>query len=90
MWKRTDMFDEKFMTAWTGRTITQKTYAHARAYFEAKVKAIEDFHAAGGQSNSYATANAASELKQAVASALEEFSELNKENAMPVDEVKQV
>ena len=63
MWTRTDIFDEKFMTAWTARTIAQKTFDLARAYFEAKVKAIADFKAAGGQVNSYATANAATEIK---------------------------
>ena len=48
MWKRTDIFDEKFMTEWTGRPHAQKMWAHVTAYFEAKVKAIENFHAAGG------------------------------------------
>ena len=60
------------------------------AYFEAKVHAIENFHAAGGQSNSYAAANAATEIKDAMAAALEEFSAQNKENAMAVNEVKEV
>ena len=90
MWKRTDVFDEKFMTEWTSRTIAQKTWAHAKAYFEAKVKAIENFHAAGGQSNTYASANSAIELKNAVSTALEKFATQNKENAMAVNEVKEV
>ena len=90
IWKRTDIFDEEFMTKWTSRTIGQRTWAHATAYFEAKVKAIEDFHAAGGQSNTYAAANAATEIKDAVAAALEEFTSQNKENAMAVNEVKEV
>ena len=51
MWKRTDIFDKKFMTKWTNCSHAQKTWAHATAYFEAKVRAIENFHAAGGQSN---------------------------------------
>ena len=84
------MFNEKFMTTWTGRTIAQKTYAQARAYFKANVKAITDFRAVGGQVNTYATASAATELKEAVASALAEFAESNKENAMAVGEVKDV
>ena len=48
MWKRTNIFVEKFMTEWTGRLHAQKTWAHATAYFEAKAKAIKNFHAAGG------------------------------------------
>ena len=31
MWKRTDIFDEKFMTEWTNRPHAQKTWAHATA-----------------------------------------------------------
>ena len=90
MWKRTDIFDEEFMTEWTGRTIIQKTYDLTRAYFEAKVKAIASYRAAGGQANNYATANTATEMKAAVASALAEFAESNKENAMAVGEVSDV
>ena len=94
MWTRTDIFDEKFMTTWTAKTIAQKTFDRARAYFEAKVKAIADFKAAGGQVNTYASANAATEIKDAVASALAEFAEssaeANKENAMAVGEVSDV
>ena len=94
MWTRTDIFDEKFMTAWTARTIAQKTFDLARAYFEAKVKAIADFRAAGGQVNSYASANAATDIKDAVTSALAEFAEnnadSNKENAMAASEVSEV
>ena len=48
MWKRADIFVKKFMTEWTGRLHAQKTWAHATAYFEAKAKAIKNFHAAGG------------------------------------------
>ena len=62
MWTRTDIFNETFITAWTARTVAQKTFDLARAYFEAKVKAIADFNA-----------NAATELKDAVASTLAEF-----------------
>ena len=65
-------------------------WAHATAYFEAKVQAIENFHAAGGKSNQYASANAATEIKDAVAAALDEFTSQNKENAMAVNEVKEV
>ena len=54
------------------------------------MRAVENFHAAGGQSNAYASANAATELKSAVADALEEFASQNKENAMAVNEVKAV
>ena len=90
MWTRTDMFDENFMMEWTLRPIAQRTWAHATAYFEAKVRAVENFHAAGGQSNTYASANAATELKSAVADALEEFASQNKENAMAVIEVNEV
>ena len=90
MWKRTDIFDEKFMTEWTNRPHAQKTWAHATAYFEAKVRAIENFHAAGGQPNTYAAANAATEIKDAVAAALDEFTSQSKENAMAVNEVKEV
>ena len=43
MWNRTDIFDEKFMTDWTNRSHAQKAWAHATAFFEAKVKAIENF-----------------------------------------------
>ena len=90
MWKRTHIFDEEFMTKWTACPHAQKTWAHAPAYFEAKVRAIENFHAAGGQSNVYAATNAASEIKDAVAAALEEFTSQNKENAMAVNEVKEM
>ena len=90
MWKRTDIFDEKFMTEWTGRPHAQKTWAHATAYFEAKVKAIKNFHTAGGQSNQYAAANAATEIKDAVAATLDEFASQNQKNAMAVNEVKEV
>ena len=83
------MFDEKFMTEWTNRPHAQKTWAHATAYFEAKTRAIENFHAAGGQSNPYAAANTATEIKDAVAAALNEFTTQNKENAMAVNEVKE-
>ena len=72
MWKRTVIFDEKFMTAWAWQTLGQKIYAQVRTYVEVKVKAIEDFISAGGQTNTYAAANSATELKEAVASALEE------------------
>ena len=41
MWRRTDIFDEDFMTKWTSRTLGQRTWAHVTAHFEAKVKAIE-------------------------------------------------
>ena len=77
------------MTAWNARTLGQKTYAHARAHFEAKVNAIEDFVAVGGQTNTYASANSATELKEVVASALEEFSEQNKENVRAATEVNE-
>ena len=90
MWSRTDIFDELFMMEWTNRPHAQQTWAHATAYFEAKVQAIENFHAAGGQSNQYASANAATEIKDAVAAALDEFASQNKENAMAVSEVKEV
>ena len=94
MWTRTDIFDQEFMTAWTKQTIAQKTFDLARAYFQAKVQAIADFKAAGGQVNSYATANAATEIKDAVASALAEFAKSNadskKENAMAASEVSDV
>ena len=43
MWSRTDIFDEKFMTEWTNRPHAQQTWAHATAYFEAKVQAIKNF-----------------------------------------------
>ena len=82
------MFDEKFVTEWTNRPHTQKTWAHATAYFEAKARAIKNFHAEGGQSNQYAAANTATEMKDAVAAALDEFASQNKENAMAVNEVK--
>ena len=90
MWKRTDIFDEKFMTEWTGRPHAQKMWAHAAAYFEAKVKAIENFNAAGGKSNQYAAANTVTEMKDAVAAALDKFASQNRENAMAVNEVKYV
>ena len=54
------------------------------------MQAIENFHAAGDQSNQYASANAAIEIKDAVAAALDEFASQNKENAMAVSEVKEV
>ena len=78
MWKRTDIFDEEFMTKWTNRPHAQQSWAHAPAYFEAKVQAIKKLHAAGGQSNAYAAANAATEIKDAVAAALEEFTSQKK------------
>ena len=33
IWKQTDIFDEEFMTEWTGRPHAQKTWAHATTYF---------------------------------------------------------
>ena len=71
-----------------GRTIYRKISANSRPYFEAKVTAAEDFHAAGWYPNTYAAANTTPGLKEAVASALEEFTGQNKENVMAVDEVK--
>ena len=82
------MFDKKFMTEWTNFPHVQKTWAKSTAYFEAKVRAIENFHAAGGQSNQYAAANAATEIKDAVAATLDKFASQNNENAMAVNEVK--
>ena len=90
MWKRTDIFDEKFMTEWTSRPIAQKMWAHATAYFGAKVRAIENFHDAGSQFNTYASANAATEIEDTVVAALDEFTTQNKENARAVNEVKEV
>ena len=84
------MFSNKMMTEWKTRPNPQKTWAHATAYFEAKARAIENFHAAGGPSNMYASANAATEIKDAVAAALDEFATQNKENALAVNEVKEV
>ena len=71
-------------------THTTNVGSYATVYFEAKVQAIENFHAAGGQSNQYASANAATEIKDAVAAALNEFTSQNKENVIAVNEVKEV
>ena len=90
MWKRMDMFDKEFMREWANHSIAQNTQTHATAYFEAKVRAIKNFHASGGQSNTYASANAATELKEVVAAALDEFATQNKENVMAVNEVKEM
>ena len=61
------------MKEWTNCPHAQKARAYTTTYFEAKVRAIENFHAAGGQFNQYAIANAATEIKDAVAAALNEF-----------------
>ena len=83
MWKRTDIFDKKFMTEWTSRPIVQKMWVHATAYFE-------NFHAAGSQSNTYVSANAATEIEDTVVVALDKIKTQNKENALAVNEVKKV
>lgn len=78
------------MTRWTGRPVAQRTWNHATTYFGDKVRAIENHHAAGGQSNTYASANAATEMKNAVATALEEIRTDSRETALAAEEAKQV
>ena len=90
MWKWTDILEKEFKREWTIHSIAQNTQTHAAACFKAKVRAIENFHASGGRSNTYASANAATELKDAVAAALDEFAAQNKENEVTVNEVKEV
>ena len=50
----------------------------------------KNFHAAGGQSKQYAVTNTATEIKNTVAAAFDEFNLQNKENALTVNEVKEV
>ena len=53
------------------------------AYFEKRMKDVEEYEAVGGRGNNYATANAATELKDGLEATMEHaFSKSNAEHAL--------
>ena len=87
--KRTDIFGEKCITEWNEKTADEKLWPHPHVFFEKRVKQLEDYQAIGGEGNSFATANSASEIQEGIAAAMEAaLTKANAEHALALHDVK--
>lgn len=86
---RTAIFGKKCLTEWGTKSPTAKAWPHLYAFFKKQVKELEYYEAIGEQGNLYATANAATELKNGLeATMAAALSRANAEHALGLNKVK--
>ena len=88
--KRSDIFGEKCLTKWNAKTAARQAWPRPYRYFEKRMKEVEDYEAVAGKNNSYATANAATDLQHNLEETMAAvLTKTNAEHAMALNEIKE-
>ena len=87
--KKSDLFGERCIIKWNTKPAPDKVWPHPHVYFEKRMKDVEEYEAIGGRGNTYATANAATELKEGLeATMVHALTKANEEHALAIGELK--